>query len=187
MDADVIVIGAGVAGLQAARRLQGGGLDVLVVDGADGLGGRIRTDLVDGFRCDRGFQLLNPAYPMARQALDLHALRLQSFGSGVLVRRDDARSGLVLVADPRRAPLRALATMRSGLVHPREAARLAAWVAPVLARPESIKDPATDSRCGSPWTRRAWTVTSAAGSSTPSWPEWWPRPRAARRRSWPSC
>ena len=85
---DVIVIGAGLAGLQCARVLTAAGRRVRVLEAADGIGGRVRTDLVDGFRLDRGFQLLNPAYPDARTQLDLRALGLQRFGRGVAVRRD---------------------------------------------------------------------------------------------------
>ena len=58
---DAIVIGAGLAGLQCARVLTAGGRSVRVLEASDGIGGRVRTDLVDGFRLDRGFQLLNPA------------------------------------------------------------------------------------------------------------------------------
>ncbi len=85
---DVIVIGAGLAGLQCARVLTAAGRSVRVLEASDGIGGRVRTDLVDGFRLDRGFQLLNPAYPDARSQLDLAALGLQRFGRGVAVRRD---------------------------------------------------------------------------------------------------
>ncbi len=85
---DVIVIGAGLAGLQCARVLNAAGRSVRVLEASDGIGGRVRTDLVDGFRLDRGFQLLNPAYPDARSQLDLAALGLQRFGRGVAVRRD---------------------------------------------------------------------------------------------------
>mgnify|MGYP001019870416 CR=1 FL=1 len=59
-DADVLVVGAGLAGLNAARRLERSGLEVVVLEAADVAGGRVRTDLVDGFRVDRGFQVLNP-------------------------------------------------------------------------------------------------------------------------------
>ncbi len=86
---DVIVIGAGLAGLQCARVLTRAGRDVAVLEASDGPGGRIRTDLVDGFRLDRGFQLLNPAYPDVRSQLDLAALALQPFGRGADVRDDD--------------------------------------------------------------------------------------------------
>src|SRR3954466_1298194 len=73
---EVVVVGAGLAGLACARRLAASGVAVTVLEAADGVGGRVRTDVVDGFRCDRGFQLLNPAYPEARRVLDLPALRL---------------------------------------------------------------------------------------------------------------
>ena len=61
---DVLVVGAGLAGPQYARVLSRAGRSVVVVEATDEVGGRERTELVDGFRCDRGFQLLNPAYPV---------------------------------------------------------------------------------------------------------------------------
>ena len=67
----VVVVGAGLAGLACARRLAETGRDVLVLEAADAVGGRVRTDVVDGFRCDRGFQLLNPAYPVLPRVVDL--------------------------------------------------------------------------------------------------------------------
>ncbi|HSN43732.1 MAG TPA: oleate hydratase, partial [Propionibacteriaceae bacterium] len=65
MDHDVIVIGAGLAGLTAARHLaaHASGPDVAILEASDAVGGRVRTDVVDGFKIDRGFQVLNPAYP----------------------------------------------------------------------------------------------------------------------------
>ncbi|MDT7711026.1 MAG: hypothetical protein QOG20_6633, partial [Pseudonocardiales bacterium] len=60
---DVIVVGAGLAGLRAAQLLGRRGLDVALLDSADRPGGRIATDVVDGFRLDRGFQVLNTSYP----------------------------------------------------------------------------------------------------------------------------
>ena len=62
-DAPVIVVGAGLAGLACAQRLSRAGVEVVVLEASDGVGGRVRTDVVDGYRCDRGFQLLNPSYP----------------------------------------------------------------------------------------------------------------------------
>ena len=73
MDADVIVIGAGLSGLACALRLQQGGLTPLVLEAADRPGGRIATDRLDGFRLDRGFQVLQTWYPQARQLLDQYA------------------------------------------------------------------------------------------------------------------
>ena len=73
---DVVVIGAGLAGLRAAGLLCARGLDVAVLDAADRPGGRVATDEIDGFRCDRGFQVLNTSYPALRAAVDLDALAL---------------------------------------------------------------------------------------------------------------
>ena len=69
-DADVIVVGAGVAGLRCALELQSNGLEVIVLEAQDGVGGRIRTDEVDGFRLDRGFQVLLTAYEECQEVLD---------------------------------------------------------------------------------------------------------------------
>lgn len=60
---NVVVIGAGLAGITAARVLQAGGANVTVLESSDRVGGRMATDLVDGYRCDRGFQVINPKYP----------------------------------------------------------------------------------------------------------------------------
>ena len=81
-DRDVIVVGAGLAGLQCARTLARAGLDVGVLEASDAVGGRIRTDVVDGVLVDRGFQLLNPAYPAVRRWVDVDALGLQAFMTG---------------------------------------------------------------------------------------------------------
>ncbi|MFZ4108806.1 MAG: FAD-dependent oxidoreductase, partial [Candidatus Planktophila sp.] len=60
---DFIVVGAGLAGINAALTLQNAGREVLIIDANDKPGGRIATDKVDGFLCDRGFQLINARYP----------------------------------------------------------------------------------------------------------------------------
>jgi phytoene dehydrogenase-like protein len=104
---DVIVVGAGLAGLSAARTMQRAGRDVVVVEASDGVGGRVRTDAVDGFLLDRGFQVLLTAYPEVHRQLDVAALRLQSFDPGALVWR--AGKGAVVV-DPFRQPRRVVAT-----------------------------------------------------------------------------
>lgn len=129
MDTDVVVVGAGLAGLVCARTLQRAGLDVRVVEAGDGVGGRVRTDRVDGFTLDRGFQVLNPAYPAVRAELDLAALDLRPFLAGVAVRREQR---LALLVDPRRAPRHVPATLRSGYLRPLELLALARWAAPAL-------------------------------------------------------
>src|SRR5688500_12498483 len=107
MDADVIVIGAGMAGLSCAIALHRRGVDVTVLEASDGVGGRARSDLVDGFRRDRGFQVLLTAYPEARRQLDLDALALRPFPPGAMVRIDGR---FHRVADPIRQPRHLLAT-----------------------------------------------------------------------------
>ncbi|CAB4962624.1 unannotated protein [freshwater metagenome] len=100
-EADVIVVGAGLAGLAAARLLTAAGRSVIVLESAEAVGGRVRSEVIDGLTLDRGFQLLNPAYPEARRVLDLDALQLRPFIPGVLLTQGDERH---LIADPRRRP-----------------------------------------------------------------------------------
>ena len=110
MDADVIVIGAGLSGLACALRLQQGGLTPLVLEAADRPGGRIATDRLDGFRLDRGFQVLQTWYPQARRLLDYRALDLRAFYPGALVRIEER---FHRVSDVWRRPGRALEMLGS--------------------------------------------------------------------------
>jgi len=135
MVADVLVVGAGLAGLRCAVALTELGREVVVLEAADVVGGRVRTDVVDGFQCDRGFQVLNPAYPAVRRWVDLDALALQPFGAGVMVRRDD---GLRVVADPFREPRLFPQTLRSGYLRPGELVALGRWAARVLVNPRAV-------------------------------------------------
>lgn len=132
---DVVVVGAGLAGLACATRLQRRGVDARLLEATDTIGGRVRTDVVDGHLCDVGFQLLNPAYPALRDLVDLDELMLQPFAAGVRVRRGTKASTL---ADPRREPRLLAATLRSGLLRPRELAALARWVAPAVGGEKRI-------------------------------------------------
>ena len=101
---DVVVVGAGLAGLAAARQLAIYGADVAVVEAADQVGGRVRTDHVDGFTLDRGFQLYNPAYPEAARVLDHETLSLRPLVRGMNVVRSQRKGRTVLhLADPRSA------------------------------------------------------------------------------------
>ena len=86
MASPVIVVGAGLAGLTCARRLHRAGVPVLVLDAADRAGGRLKTDVIDGFRLDHGFQVLFTAYPAAREELDYAKLDLCRFAPGALIR-----------------------------------------------------------------------------------------------------
>jgi phytoene dehydrogenase-like protein len=98
---DVIIVGAGLAGLQCARHLQRAGRNVLVLESSDGVGGRVRTDVVEGFRLDRGFQVLLTAYPELATEVDLVKLDMRYFDPGALVR---GTSKDHIVSDPFRDP-----------------------------------------------------------------------------------
>ena len=82
---DVVIVGAGLAGLSASRFLTAAGFDVHVLEASDDVGGRVRTDHVDGFTLDRGFQILLTAYPELKKQFDVDALNLQPFDPGALV------------------------------------------------------------------------------------------------------
>jgi phytoene dehydrogenase-like protein len=101
-NADVLIIGGGLAGLCCALRLHQSGLSFQVLEASDGVGGRVRTDKLEGFLLDRGFQVLLTAYPEAQRVLDYDALGLRPFYSGALIRY---RNRFYRFADPWRHPI----------------------------------------------------------------------------------
>jgi phytoene dehydrogenase-like protein len=103
---DTVIIGAGVAGLTCAIELTEAGQKVLLIEGEDRVGGRVATDEVEGFRLDRGFQVLLTAYPEARRYLDYDALKLKKIYPGALVRYN---RHMHRVADPFRRPVEGIA------------------------------------------------------------------------------
>ena len=96
----IVVVGAGLAGLSAALELAAAGLEVTVLEAGDEVGGRVRTDVEDGVRFDRGFQIMLPAYPELRR-LKLDPFPVRHFRPGAFV-HDDGRHDLL--ADPRSGP-----------------------------------------------------------------------------------
>ncbi|MBT1091556.1 NAD(P)/FAD-dependent oxidoreductase [Streptomyces sp. Tu102] len=89
--ADVVIVGAGVAGLSAAHRLTSAGVTTAVLEAAPYPGGRMSTEKVDGFRLDRIGQLLSTSYPELRLTPGLDALALRPFAPGVLLHSDGRR------------------------------------------------------------------------------------------------
>lgn len=112
-DADVIVVGAGLAGLAAARHLQAAGRYVIVLEASGEIGGRVGTDRVDGWQLDRGFQVFDTGYPEPRRLLTAaqwESLALQRLPNGALVQLNGT---FHRVGDPRLHPSDAFRTLRA--------------------------------------------------------------------------
>lgn len=107
MTPDVLIIGGGLAGLCCGRELARRGISFQILEASDGVGGRVRTDLVDGFRLDRGMQNYLSSYPEGKRVLDYEKLNLKAFERALLVRFGGKFHRL---ADPRDAFTTALAS-----------------------------------------------------------------------------
>ncbi|MBC8102264.1 MAG: FAD-dependent oxidoreductase [Cytophagales bacterium] len=97
----ILIVGAGVAGLVCGRTLLRAGHEVAIFEASDAVGGRVRSDVVDGFTLDRGFQVLFTAYPAAKRQLDYPRLDLRSFEPGALIAQAARRA---ILSDPLRDP-----------------------------------------------------------------------------------
>lgn len=128
----VVVVGAGLAGLAAARLLHDAGHDVRVLEASDGIGGRVRSDTVDGFLIDRGFQVLFPAYPAYRRLIGDDALSLVKLPSGAAVRQE---SGVSVVGDPLRDAAARRSLLKRGVLTASDVVRLGALAASVRLAP----------------------------------------------------
>ena len=111
MNGDATVVGGGLSGLVAATRLAEAGADVTLYERRPEVGGRVRTETVDGFTLDRGFQVLFSSYPAVERELGaegLDALDLRTFAPGATICRPGSRS---VLGDPLRDPLSALPSL----------------------------------------------------------------------------
>ncbi|MEV5439437.1 NAD(P)/FAD-dependent oxidoreductase [Streptomyces sp. NPDC052682] len=145
--ADVVVVGAGVAGLSAAHRLASAGVTTVVLEAAHGVGGRMATDKVDGFRLDRMGQLLSTAYPDLRHTPGLGHLVLRPFAPGVLLHSDGRhhRAGARTGAGGARGALHAVRALASA-PRPSSGSRAPRRPVAVPGRPVSVPR----SRTGAP-------------------------------------
>ena len=96
-DFSTVIIGGGISGLTCAKYLNEKGYNFMLLEGSDALGGRVRTDKVDGFLLDRGFQILLTNYPEAKKILNYNTLDLKYFGSGALIK---AEKGFMKMENP---------------------------------------------------------------------------------------
>lgn len=108
---DVMVIGGGLAGIACAQSLQARGRSCLVLEASDGVGGRVRTDRIDGHLVDRGFQVLLDAYPELPHVVDRSSLGLRPFIAGAHHR---TRDGWRRITNPLRHPARAIIDVVAG-------------------------------------------------------------------------
>jgi phytoene dehydrogenase-like protein len=99
VDADVIIVGAGIAGLSCARQLMKENISFLLLEAGGKIGGRLKTENVDGFRLNYGFQVLQTAYPEAQRMLDFDRLALKPFAPGMMIR---IGSKFYRISDPSR-------------------------------------------------------------------------------------
>ena len=144
MSSRVVIVGAGLAGLCCARTLQSQGVDCLVLEASNGVGGRIRTDSVDGFQLDRGFQVFLTSYPEAQNVLDFDALQLKPFSPGALIRYGGKFHEMT---DPWRRPLAAVKSVCSPVGTIADKLRVARFRSQALRGTieERFRDPETTS------------------------------------------
>ena len=111
-DYKIHIIGAGVSGLIAATVLEQNGFAPVIIEATDRPGGRVKTDIIDGYQLDHGFQVLLTAYPYAQKYLDLDALELQNFLPGAAIYKNGKQ---LRIGDPLRNPSLLFPTLFSGI------------------------------------------------------------------------
>ena len=79
------IIGAGVSGLIAAQVLENYGYQPTIIEATNSVGGRVKSDLVNGYSLDRGFQVLLTSYPAAKKYLDFETLTVQKLLPGAVI------------------------------------------------------------------------------------------------------
>ncbi|MFT5238620.1 MAG: phytoene dehydrogenase-like protein, partial [Flavobacteriaceae bacterium] len=106
------IIGAGVSGLVAATVLEQNGFHPVIIEATDRVGGRVKTDIIDGYQLDHGFQVFLTAYPAAKKYLDLESLELQKFLPGASIFKNGKQ---MIIGDPLRDTSLLFSTLFSGI------------------------------------------------------------------------
>ena len=137
---DVAIVGAGLAGLACAQDLTRAGVECTVLEASDGVGGRVRTDAIDGYLLDRGFQILLTAYPEVQRRCDVDALDIRHFEPGAAIR---VNGRFHRVADPLRRPTQIPATLAAPIGTLADKVRLLRLVVDVRSHsvPELLRRP----------------------------------------------
>lgn len=120
-EAEVVIVGGGVAGLCCAKQLKKSGVPFVLLEAADEVGGRVRTDKYEGFTLDHGFQIFLTSYPEVKDQLDYEALDLKPFYAGADVHWN---GGFHRVADPFRHPLDGVASIPNAIGSPLDKVRV---------------------------------------------------------------
>ena len=111
-DYKIHIIGGGVSGLIAAKVLEENGFKPTVIEATDRAGGRIKTDIIEGYQLDHGFQVILTAYPAVKKYLDCKALDLQNFLPGASIFKANKQS---IIGDPLRDVSLLISTLFSGI------------------------------------------------------------------------
>jgi protoporphyrinogen oxidase len=109
-DHHIHIVGAGIAGLTAAKVLEDHGFSPIIIEATNSIGGRVKTDLINGYQLDHGFQVLLTAYPAAQKYLDFEALDLQKFLPGASIFKNGKQN---IIGDPLRDPSLLFSTLFS--------------------------------------------------------------------------
>ena len=142
MGQEVIIVGAGLAGLTCAVRLEEEGWGALILEASDDVGGRVRSDWVDGFTLDRGFQVFLEAYPEAKRFLDYESLELRPFERGALVWTGE---GFERLGHPLHDPVGGVRGAMANVGNLRDKARVAKlWAKIELLHADGISSPHDD-------------------------------------------